>query len=164
MANHLVIPDPALHGEFRVGFHDLVPGEVAFEFGKPGIARVALVNVADPQFVDLRKKRAIHFRSADDECGGVGGQQRGNIGHLVDDLHPGCRPGRILGQDDVVALGQRTPDRLIGFAAHDDGMTGGGAFEKRKVGRQVPGQSASGTNDPFRGEGHDSDEFAHGDD
>ncbi len=108
------------------------------KFGESGVAGVVLFDVGDDQFAHLWQQGAIDFGAADDVGGAFSCYCAGDLGGIVDHGDSGMGPVAIAGEDDVLSLGQRATDRIEGFAAHDDGVTAGGFFEKGKILGQVP--------------------------
>ena len=72
-----------------------------------------------------------------------------------DDMH--ARRGEIglAGDDDVVAAVERLADRLVGLAAHDDGLAERELAEALEVGRHAPGQLAVAADDAVLRHGDD---------
>ena len=104
--------------------------------------RVALVGAEDPCEVELpgqRQRRGVDLRPADDEHLLVRGKQRDGLLQRMD--HRAAGDLDILARDDDVRpVGKRTPERLPGFAAHDDRMARGHGLEMPEVLGNVPQQ------------------------
>jgi len=67
---------------------------------------------------------------------------------IVHDDAAFLRVGRVAGQDDVHAAGQRAADRFEGFPAHQDRRAHRDLFEAFQVGREVPGHFVVQADDP----------------
>src|SRR5262249_31033121 len=77
------------------------------------------------------------------------------LGEGGGDLDTGSREVLPVRNDDVIARVERLADRLVGLAAHDDGLAQGELAEALEVRAQPPRQLAVAAEDAVLGDSHD---------
>lgn len=111
--------------------------------GEPRVALVGAENTCEVEPPGQRQRLGVDLRPADDEHLLVLGKE---CDGLLQRVHDRAARNRSLlpRDDDVGAVGKRTPERLPGLAAHDDRMARRHGLEMPEVLGNVPQQGILG--------------------
>ena len=129
-----------------------------FEGREECVAFVGLVDVGQIEFGAGGEEFLIKSSTADDEDFWGIGTGGGKVGKGANEGDSITR-GEGGTEDDVLASGKRSADGFEGGAAHEDGVTEGGALEELEVFGEVPGEGAVATDDAVGGHGDDGGEM-----
>ena len=121
------------------------------------VAFVGLIDGGQIEFGAGGEEFLIKSSAADDEDFWGIGTGGGKVGKGANESDSVTR-GEGGTEDDVLASGKRSADGFEGGAAHEDGVTEGGALEELEVFGEVPRKGAVATDDAVGGHGDDGGE------
>ena len=125
--------------------------------GKEGIAGDVERDSGHQHTIGHRQGIAVDLRAADHEdlAASEAAARVDGVGQPVRDRASRVMPGRISGQYDGVASGQRAADRGEGASPHDQRVPEGGVAEVPQIFRQMPGQRVVAPDHAAVGAGHE---------
>ena len=133
--------------------------EVGVEGREKGVAFGVEVDAGEEDFGAAGKEGGVEFGAAD-EVEIFFGRGLGDFVEGAEDAHAGDL-GRSR-EDPVFTAGEGFSNGVVGFAAHEDDVAEGGAFEKSEVLGEVPGDAAVEADGAVAGHGGDGDHTAMG--
>lgn len=145
--------------EVVAGEEEFAGVEVGLEGREKGVAFGVEIDAGEEEFGAAREEGGVEFGAAD-EVEVFSGGRGGDFFESAEDARTGDL-GRSR-EDPVFTTGEGFSNGVVGFAAHEDDVAEGGAFEKFQVLGEVPRDAALEADGAVAGHGGDGDHTAMG--
>lgn len=139
---------------------DLPPTTEQIEI-KRDVSRNLTMDTCEPDFIRSGQRQAVYLRATHHHYGVSAINQRllkptlKRITQAMANQYAVMAPGRVPGNHQITAPGQRKTNAIEGFAAHYDGVAQRRALKVLKIVWQIPRQSVAPTDDAiFSGREH----------